>query len=53
MAFVTGLFWPRSKNDLNLEYLHNFINSLNCLYLSTNLLVIKLATKHSKKYIVD
>ena len=27
--------WPRSRNDLDLQYSHTFIKSLSCLYLPT------------------
>ena len=27
--------WPRSRNDLDLQYSHTFIKSFSCLYLPT------------------
>ena len=27
--------WPRSKNDIDLQYSHTFIKSFSCLYLPT------------------
>ena len=28
-------FWPRARNDLDLQYSHSFINSIRCLLLQT------------------
>ena len=33
-SYINGL-GPRSRNDLDLQYSHTFINSISCLYLST------------------
>ena len=27
--------WPRSRNDIDLQYSHTFINSIGCLHLQT------------------
>ena len=28
-------FWPRTRNDIDLQYSHSFINSIRCLLLPT------------------